>query len=220
MSRRVEKSARHESEQEEKSMTEEAFEQEVRFYQQAIIEAVARVDPRFSWINEVPKVVARFDTLTQDDLTHFRRLCARLLEDERREVRLGTMKLIASCRIQKDHVLSVILVHIALKQKDLREEALFALWHVRTRHVLPQLLLFAEKGYSSALYMVRRMLQTPGEIEQGIAIARKYIDAEEYELREAALFLLQRYSSMEREAQRVLAAVQKYTDELFEELMR
>jgi hypothetical protein len=69
-------------------MTEEAFEQEVRFYQQAIMEAVARVDPRFSWKDEVSELVGRFDTLTQGDLTHFRRLCAKLLEDERREVRL------------------------------------------------------------------------------------------------------------------------------------
>lgn len=196
-------------------MTEESLEQEVQFYQQAIMEAVARVDPRFSWTNEVPKLVARFDTLAQDDLTSFRRLCARLLEDERREVRLGAMELIRLCSIQKDHVLSVILVQIALKQKDVREEALFALWHVRTRSVLPQLLLFAEKGYSSALYMVRPMLQTPEEIERGITIARNYIDANDYPLREAALFLLQRHSTMEREAECVLAAVQKYLDELF-----
>jgi hypothetical protein len=125
------------------------------------------------------------------------------------------MKLIGSCSLRKDHVLSVILVHIALKQKDLREEALFALWHVRTHRVLPQLLLFAEKGYSSALYMVRPMLQTPEEIERGIVIARKYLDANDYPLRETALFLLQKYSSMETEAEWVLAAVQKYMDELF-----
>jgi hypothetical protein len=152
--------------------------------------------------------------LLRSDLARFRRLCTRLLEDEQYEVRLGTIKLLRSCRI-KDNTLSVLLVKIALKQKDLREEVLFALWRVGTRLVLPQLLLFAEKGYPAALYMVRRMLQTPEEIERGIAIARKYIDAEEYELREAALFLLQKYSSMEREAERVLAAVQKYMDELF-----
>jgi len=59
------------------------------------------------------------------------------------------------------------------------------------------------------------MLQTPEEIEQGIASARKYLAAKDYALREAALFLLQKHSTMEREAERVLAAVQKYTDELF-----
>jgi len=30
-------------------MTEEEFEQEVRFYQQAIMEAIAHTDPRGSW---------------------------------------------------------------------------------------------------------------------------------------------------------------------------
>jgi hypothetical protein len=196
-------------------MTEKGFEQEMCFYQRTILEAVARVDPRFSWKEEAPEVVACFDTLIQDDLTHFRRVCARLLEDERREIRLGTLSLLGSCRLKKDHELSVVLAQIALKQKDVREEALVALWHVRTRRVLPQLLWFAEKGYSSALYMVRPMLQTPEEIERGIALARKYIDANDYPLREAALFLLQKHSTREREAEQVLAAVQKYMDELF-----
>jgi hypothetical protein len=39
--------------------------------------------------------------------------------------------------------------------------------------------------------------------------------ANDYELREAALFLLQKYSSMDQEGKRVLLAVQKYFDELF-----
>lgn len=196
-------------------MTEKAFEQEIRFYQRTILETAARVGPRFSWKEEAPEVVARFDTLIQDDLTHFRRVCARLFEDERREVRLGTMRLLGSCSLKKDHELSVVLAQIALKQEDVREEALVALWHVRTRRVLPHLLWFAEQGYSSALSMIRPMLQKPEEIERGIAIARKYIDANDYPLREAALFLLQKHSTMEREAEQVLAAVQKYMDELF-----
>lgn len=195
-------------------MTEEEFEQEVQFYRQAIMEAMARADPRFSLEDEAPELFARFKTFACDDRVHFQRLCAQLLEEKQREIRLGIMNLLSSCKI-RDNVLSVLLMRIALKQKDLREEALFALWGVRTRLVLPQLLLLAEKGYSSALYMIRRMLQTPGEIEQGIAIARKYIDAQNYELREAALFLLQKYSDMNKEAEQVLAAVQKYKDELF-----
>lgn len=195
-------------------MTEEEFEQEVQFYRQAIVETAARADPRFSWENEAPELFARFDALSRDDLTHFRQLCGRLLQDEQYEVRLGTIQLLKSCRI-RDNELSFLLMYIALKEKNLREEALFALWRVGTRAVLPQFLRFADQGYSTALYIVRHLLQTPEEIERGIAIARKYIDAEEYVLREAALFLLQKYSSMEREAERVLTAVQKYLDELF-----
>lgn len=195
-------------------MSEEDFEQEVHFYQQAIMEAILRVDLRLNWESEVPELSVRFNALAHHDRTYFHRLCAKLLEDSRHEVRLGAIKLIGSCRM-RDNVLSVALAHIALKQKDLSEEALSALWRMGTRRALPQLLLLADKGYSSALYMIRRMIQTPEDIERGIAIARKYIDAQNYELREAALFLLQKYSDMEKEAERVLAAVQKYKDELF-----
>lgn len=198
----------------EKRVTKEEFEQEVCFYRQAIVEAIVRIDPLDSWDDKVPEVLLRFKGLARDDLAHFRKLCARLLDDEQQAVRLGTMKLIGLTNI-RDNTLSILLVESAMKQEDLREEALNTLWHVGTRLVLPQLLLFAEKGYSTALYIVRHMIRTPEEIERGIAIARKYIDAQDYELREAALFLLQKYSSMEQEAKGVLAAVQKYTDELF-----
>jgi hypothetical protein len=195
-------------------VTEEEFEQEVSFYRQAIVEAVASVDLRFIWKNQVPELSARFEALSRDDRTHFRQLCVRLLEDDQREVRLGAMKLLGACKI-KDNILSMLLITIAFQQKDLREEALSALWHVATRRVLPQLLLFAEKGYSSPLHLALRMLQTPEEIERGIAIARKYLGANDYDLREGALFLLQKYSTMDQEAERVLVAVQKYKDELF-----
>ncbi|MGB8345753.1 MAG: hypothetical protein WCD86_12775 [Ktedonobacteraceae bacterium] len=195
-------------------MTEEEFEQEVHFYRQAVVEALAHADPRFSWEQEAPDLIARFSALCQDDLPHFRRLCARLLEDEDERVRLGIIQLLQWCKI-RDNILSMLLMHVALEQENLRKEALYALWRVGTRRVLPQFLQLADQGYSSALYIVRHLLRTPEEIEQGIVIARKYIDAQDYELREAALFLLQKYSSMEREAERVLAAVQKYLDELF-----
>lgn len=194
-------------------MTEEV-EQAVRSYQQAILEAIAHIDPNNYWDQEVPELASRFNTLAQNDRTLFRKLCVRLLDDDQREVRLGTIKLINSSKI-KDNVLSMLLVTLALNQEDLRQDALYALWRVRTRRVLPQILLFADKGYSSALYMARPMLQTPEEIERGIAIARKYIAAKDYELREAALFLLQKHSTMRGEAGRVLEAVYKYTDELF-----
>jgi hypothetical protein len=195
-------------------MEEQEFEQEVSFYREAIADAVAHVDLRFSWATEIPELLARFNALAQKDLTLFRLLCARLLGDKQREVRLGIRKLLSASKI-KDHVLSMVLAEIALKKENLKEETLFALWSVGTRIVLPQLFLLAEQGYSTALYMVRRMVRTPEEIERGIMIARKYIDAEEYALREAALFLLQMYSSMDQEFEGVLSAVLKYKDELF-----
>lgn len=194
-------------------MTEDVLEQEVRFYWQAVVEALARADPSFIWEKEDPELVARFRALCRDDLPQFRRLCARLLEDDDQNVRLGIIKLLQTC--QRDNILSILLMTVALGQKDLRQEALYALWRVGTRRVLPQFLLLADRGYSSALYIVRHLLRTPEEIEQGITIARKHIGAKDYELREAALFVLQKYSSMDREAEQVLAAVQKYLDELF-----
>jgi hypothetical protein len=195
-------------------MTEEEFEQEVRFYQQAILEAMAHTDPQSHWDGEVPELSVRFKALAQEDRTHARQLAFRLLEDERREVRLGAIKLLGLSRI-KDDAFSMLLITSAFKHQDLRKEAILALYPVRTRRVLPQLLLFADKGYSNALYMVRLMLQTPEEIEQGISIARKYITVNNYRLREAALFLLQTHSTMERETEGVLEAVMQYKDELF-----
>lgn len=195
-------------------MTEEEFDQEVHFYRHAVVEALARVDPRFSWEQETPELVARFGVLCRDDLPHLRRLCTRLLEDDDQNVRLGIIKLLQTCKI-RDNILSILLMTVALGQKDLRQESLSALWRVGTRRVLPQFLLLADRGYSSALYIIRHLLLTSEEIEQGITIARKHIGAKDYALREAALFVLQKYSSMDIEAERVLAAVQKYLDELF-----
>ncbi len=196
--------------------TEDIFEQAVQEYQRAILEMLAQMNRYGFWDDGEPEVIARFQTLARTDRAYFYRLCGRLLADDRREIRRGTLKLIsASAHRWQDHVLARVLVTIAHNQPSLREEALSALWGVRTRRVLPQLLSFAEKGYPHALAMTYQMLQTPEEIEQGIAIARKYIAADDYEMREGALFLLQRFSTMDQEAELVLAAVQKYTDELF-----
>lgn len=195
-------------------MTDEEFEQEVQEYQQAILKALARMNRYGFWDDEEPEVFARFQALAQGDRSHFYHVCGRLLADQRLDIRRGTLKLIGSVR-RRDNVLSKVLVQIVTRQPSLKEEALSALWPVRTRQVLPQLLSFAEQGYPHALQMIRPMLQTSEEIERGITIARKYIAAKEYEIREGALFLLQRYSTMDQEAERVLAAVQKYKDELF-----
>jgi hypothetical protein len=137
-----------------------------------------------------------------------------LLDDEKREVRLGVILLLEAFN-RKDHTLARLLAWTAMKHTDLRREAISALHSVYTRAVLPQIFIFADAGYSSALHMLNRLIQTPEEVERGIKIARKYIQAEEYYLREAALFLLQRYSSMEEEGKIVLEAVKLYTDELF-----
>lgn len=201
-------------------MTEEECDKEVLFYRQEIMEAIAHADPRVLWKEEVPALFARFYALSQDDRAHFWQLCTRLLQDEQREVVHGTIKLIQSfTRKDRQRIantdLSLLLAKIAENQKYLREDALFALWHIGTRQVLPLILLFAETGSFPAFYLVWRMIQTPEEIEQGIALARRYIDAKDYELRETALFLLQKYSSLEREAECVLAAAQKYLDETF-----
>lgn len=196
-------------------MTEEALEQEVHFYRQAIMEGFVHVKHDDLQDEVVPgELLTRFEALSRVNLVRFRQVCARLLEDDQREVRLGTIKLLYALAI-RDNILSILLMTCALKHKDLREEALSALKHVGTIVILPQLFRLAEKGNATALDMVRRSPLTAAQREQGIAIARTYLDAREYFLREAALFFLQKYSSMELEASGVFVAVQKYLDELF-----
>ena len=196
-------------------MNEEEFENEIIFFRRAIVEEVAQIDPRFSWGNELPALYQRFETLAKVDRVHFHMLCAKLLQDKDREIISGMIRLLSAHRT-KDNLLSQGLIWVAIKKPDLKEEALAALGvGMYTRIVLPQIFEFAEEGNASALRMVRRMIQTPEEIERGIGIARKYIQAEEYYLREAALFLLQNHSSMDVEAKRVLEAVKIYLDELF-----
>ena len=196
-------------------MTEESLEQEVQFYRQAIMEGFVHADSDDLWNEVIPEeLLTRFTALSRVNLVRFRHVCARLLADDQREVRLGTIKLLHDLTI-RDDILSMLLVTCALKQEDLREDALSSLKHVGTRFVLPQLFLVAEKGSPTALDIVRRTQLTAEQRERGIAIARTYLDAKDYRLREAALFFLQKYSSMEREAAGVLVAVQKYLDELF-----
>ena len=195
-------------------MTEEEFEQMVVVYQQDIANAGPYADYFSKWLKEVPELVRRFQKLEKNDHMHFLQLCTRLLDDKKREVRLGTILLIGAFR-RKDNYLATLLAWTARKHTDLRSEAISSLYSVYTRIILPPLFIFAEEGDANALFMLNRLLRTPEEIERGIGIARKYIQAEEYYLREAALFLLQRYSSMDVEAKRVLEAVKIYLDELF-----
>ena len=195
-------------------MAEEDFEEEVQYYRQAILDIVAHINPYFFWEEDAPEIGTRFKALAQNQYALFRRVCLKLLEDDNLVVRLNILRMMESVKI-KDAMLEKFLAHLAVEQRDLTENALDALWPRRTRSVLPQLFLLAERGYWNALDQLRGLLQTPEEIERGVAIARKYIEAKEYYLREAALFLLLRYSTMNLEAEGVLAAVQKYLDELF-----
>ena len=200
-------------------MTDEEFDQELHYYQQAILQAYPQIDVYHSWLEVIPEAIARFKSLAEQDRPRFLELCFTLLTDKRRMIRVGVMELISHYR-KKDTALAIALTAVALKHRSVTEEALHALSNVATRRVLPQLLVLADKGYSSALFTIQRLLQTPEEIQQGIVIARQYLEADEYELREPALFLLQRYSTMEQEGGRVLAAVQQYTDELFIDALR
>jgi len=190
----------------------EAFKQEVQRYRSEIVEAVERHPDTFWNLDELD-FCARFKALAQADRQRCRLLCVHLLTDKEKVVRYGALKLLSSLRI-RDTILAQMVIYVVRREKNLREEALGALWVTGTYQVLPWIFLFAERGYERALFLVLRMIRTPEEIERGIAIARKYIDAEEYYLRETALFLLQKYSTMDVEAERVLGAVQKYLDEL------
>jgi hypothetical protein len=191
-----------------------SYKQEAQKLRQIMAEYAKIAESEDYEADSFQELVGYFKLLAHDDRGYFRKLCIELLNDADDIVRLGTIILVRECRI-RDNIISAILAKIALNQKNMREEALLALVTVGTKVALPQLLLLAEQGYSTALYIVRHMLRSQEEIEQGIAIARKYIGAKDYELREAALFLLQKYSSMEQEAKCILASISKYYDELF-----
>ena len=195
-------------------MLDEEFEQEVQYFRQTLRDAVAQLHPGFSIGAHFPELKTRLKALAQDDYAHFRVLCGKLLVNEQLDITSGFLRLLHSYLV-RDNFLSMLLIRIAIKRKELRREALVSLRRIATRVILPQLFIFAEKGYADALDTIRYLIRTPEEIERGTVIARKYIGAKEYFLRQAALFLLQRYSSMEREAEEILKVVQKYTDELF-----
>lgn len=198
-------------------MTDEEFEQEVYYFQEALLRASTQVRPNLGVTYEdvVPEVITRFLALSEQNRPRFLELCGALLSPRtRHEIRVGATELISYYR-HEDAVLASALASIALKEKRMTEDALHALWAVKTLRVLPQIFVLAEGGYSSALYMLRRFPQSSKQIERSIKVARQFIVADDYLLREAALFLLQKYSTMEQEWESVLAAVYKYKDELF-----
>jgi hypothetical protein len=196
-------------------MSDKELNQEVQWYKDRILEASAYEHTSKSYGDiAFPEVVARFKNLVVSDIERWRQIVSILLADEIYEIRFGTLKLLQSIKM-RDTKLSLLVMHIALEEPLLMDEAFHALWRVATHTILPQIMQFAEKGHAEALYMARHLLRSPEEIQRGITVARTYLLSEEYALREASLFLLQKYSSMETEAQLVLDAAQKYLDELF-----
>ncbi|GCE28538.1 hypothetical protein KDA_40220 [Dictyobacter alpinus] len=194
-------------------MNDNEISQELTWYKSSLLEAKSYLSQK-AWPAKFPELHARFTTVAMSDIDGCRKIAGELLKDDNYDVRLGALRLLRSLKL-RDTILSLMIIRVALKEEGLREEALFALWTKDTYKVLPQILEFAEKGYYQALTMARYLLRTPEEIHQGIAIARKYLLSEDYEVREASLFLLQKYASIPEEAPLILAAVQKYLDELF-----
>lgn len=195
-------------------MLEKDVEQEVQFYRQTILQVMADAQPRFHWSTDAPEVVTRLKALAQKDPMLYRTACFQLLQGENQVIRSNIIDLMRFTK-KRDPMLAAYLAQMALEQKDIADSAISAIWSMKTRAVLPQIFLLAEQGNAIALDILRHLVRTPEDIERGIVLARRYIGAEEYSLRESALFFLQRHSTMELEAERILPVVQIYTDELF-----
>lgn len=118
-------------------MVEELFEKELRFFRETIREVIAPLDLRLGWPQQARDVAVRLERLAHDDRALFQRISVSLLQDEQYEIRLGTLKLLTSCHI-RDNALSTVVVQMAREQRNLREDALLALWQIGTYFVLPQ----------------------------------------------------------------------------------
>ena len=195
---------------------EEEIKKEIEFFCQNLPDMIVKVDPRFRLPEEAPEVWSRFQEIIQKEKKFIYDVCIQLIENEDKKVSLGVIRLLRYSCLRDDY-LSILLINVALKEKDeeIVNDVLLSLKLIATRIILESIFSFAEQGYADALYALQRLIREPDEIKRGIDLARKYITAEEYFLREAALFLLQKYASIEEEAERILEAVKLYKDELF-----
>ena len=91
---------------------------------------------------------------------------------------------------------------------------------VATRAALPTLYHYARNGQVWALSGFDRLIRTEREVQAAIRLARRYLLASEYPLRETALGLLRRRSSIKQEEDLLLEAVRLYKDEVFIEALR
>jgi hypothetical protein len=189
-------------------------EQEIGQYRNLISETMAlQTDPDYSFSDPL-KMANKMNDLAREDHEAFLALCKRLLRDKEQGVRHGLL-LVLSRYTQKDRELEQLLIAEALGENA----ALFVLARIATRATLPTLYHYARNGQVWALSGLDRLVRTEREIQAAIRLARRYLLASEYRLRETALDLLLRHSTVKQEEDLLLEAVRLYKDELFIEAL-
>jgi hypothetical protein len=189
-------------------------EQEITQYRNLISETMAlQTDLDYSFSDPL-KMENKMNDLAREDHEAFLALCKRLLRDKEQAVRHGLL-LVLSRYTKIDRELEQLLIEEALGEEALQNAALFVLARIATRAALPTLYYYARNGQVWALSGLDRLVRTEREVQAAIRLARRYLLASEYRLRETALDLLLRHSSVKEEEDLILEAVRLYKDELF-----
>ena len=112
------------------------------------------------------------------------------------------------------------MIEEALGEEALQYAALFVLARIATRAALPTLYHYARNGQVWALSGLDRLVRTEREVQAAVRLARRYLLASEYRLRETALELLLRHSSLRQEEDLLLEAVRLFKDEVLIDALR
>jgi hypothetical protein len=194
-------------------------EQEIVRYRNLISETMAlQPDPDY-YFDDPLKMANKVNDLAREDHEAFLALCKQLLRDKEQIVRRGLL-LVLSRYTQKDRELEQLLIEEALDEEALQSATLLVLARVATRAALPTLYHFANNGQVWALSGLDRLVRTEREVQAAVRLARRYILAPEYRLRETALRILRRRSNIKQEEDLLLEAVRLYKDEIFIEALR
>ncbi len=190
-------------------------EEEFELFRQDIIQNMSFETNPADYIFDELGIGKRMEELAKKDHAIFLELCKRLLVDEKKEVRQGTLLALSYNRMPRDFELAQLLIEHSLDEKELLDNVLYALAHIATHAVFLTLYRYALEGSAWALSGIGRLAQTDEEIQAIIHTARKYLTAPDYRLRASALTILNQRSKIEIEEDLVLDAVRLYKDENF-----
>jgi len=193
-------------------------EQEIAQYRNLISKTMALQTDPDDYFDDPLEIANKMNDLAREDHEAFLALCRRLIQDKELEVRRGLL-LAVSRYTQKDRELEQLLIEYALEEEALQNAALLVLARIATRAALPTLYRYASNGQVWALSGVNRLVRTEREVQAAIHLARRYLLSPEYRLRETALRVLRRHSSIKQEMDLLLEAVRLYKDELFIEAL-
>lgn len=156
----------------------------------------------------------RLLALAKADNEQFMDVSHRLLEDTAIPVQRVVLSLLSQLGNKQDPFVEAKAL-LMIDIPELHEVALLALGRVATSAAHPLLFRLTQHGDWVALRTLRRLDLSPGEQQQAVELARQFLLAPNYALREAALAVLLRYSNAVIEEHHLLEAVRLYYDEVF-----